>query len=694
MSLLREAAGGLSTVTPSEAPLTESPGEALPMSQEDLPPPNISMQDVSLVRGVVSSGGGGGSPYTGRGHSVRHYVTDQLRVSGVSYEPSLPPLSALSPTSFLFPSSDSGFVSLYSSSASLSSRPPSCAASSASASFYTSSFTPLSSYSSASSFSLPPLSSVLSPAVGVSAPPPPSGFPPLPPGFPHHSSSSSLVSSSFSTPLSLSSSSLSSSSFLPSSVSSSSAPVSSSPLVSSASSSSFSSLDYASYKAHVLGISDEYLSLARWYVSVGGSDFFSFISSHCPHLSADVAKDFASGSSVLLSTLRSSSASVSGPPGALPSSLFSSAVPPGGGVSSGVPRGVAVAPAAPVSSAGFLSSFLSVFDSRADPTPLLAPPLSSSSFTVAFWGCFGFCCGCGSCPLSGVPPPPPAAPLGSSFSSAAPGPSFAPSRPDPSFPDDSAFDPDFADPSAQGPEPPLAPPVPNSVHAEIRRIYSYVVDLFPQAVGSPSAPPPPRALFEDFFVASSSSSPHQPVFLDWFARVRMALSEADARLASLLASGRPDTSLLPQRMSQYAVDGDFASSSAVPVNPSLLSMFERSLRPSLQLGISLREAVLMESSSRFHSEALSHSLWLLSALLAFVRLQGFSPSDASLFNTLVTSLSKCLAHQASLSASLTVFLGLKRHNFYLSHLTAYFSEANKRAMLAAPVVCASSLFAE
>ena len=185
VSLLREAAGGLSAVTPSEAPLTESPGEMLPMTQEDLPPPNVSVHDVSLVRGVVSSGG---SPFPGCGRSVRHDVTDQLRVSGVSYESSLPPLSALSPTSFLFPSSDSGFVSLYSS-ASPSSHPTSCVAPSASSSFYASSFTPLSSSGSASSFSLPPLSypprpSVLSPAVGVSAPPPP--------GFPPHPSSSSL----------------------------------------------------------------------------------------------------------------------------------------------------------------------------------------------------------------------------------------------------------------------------------------------------------------------------------------------------------------------------------------------------------------------------------------------------------------------------------------------------------------------
>ena len=65
---------------------------------------------------------------------------------------------------------------------------------------------------------------------------------------------------------------------------------------------------------------------------------------------------------------------------------------------------------------------------------------------------------------------------------------------------------------------------------------------------------------------ASPSSPHLPVFLDWFAHVRMSLSEADARLAS----GRPDSSLLPQSMSQYSVHGDFASSSAVPVSPSLL----------------------------------------------------------------------------------------------------------------------------
>ena len=38
--------------------------------------------------------------------------------------------------------------------------------------------------------------------------------------------------------------------------------------------------------------------------------------------------------------------------------------------------------------------------------------------------------------------------------------------------------------------------------------------------------------------------------------------------------------------------------------------------------------------------------------------------------------------------------GLKRHQFYLSHLPAYFTDVHKRAMMAAPLVCADSLFLE
>ena len=158
---------------------------------------------------------------------------------------------------------------------------------------------------------------------------------------------------------------------------------------------------------------------------------------------------------------------------------------------------------------------------------------------------------------------------------------------------------------------------------------SYVIDLFPQAAGSPSVPPPPRAVFEDFF--GQSSLPRQLIHFNWFERVRTALSDADARLASFLAAGRSHFSFLPSRSPTCAVHSDFAQGCASPVNPSLLSLFECPLRPSHHLGLNIREAAALESSFRTHSEALSHSMWLLSRLLAFVWLQGFALEDAVLF---------------------------------------------------------------
>ena len=316
-----------------------------------------------------------------------------------------------------------------------------------------------------------------------------------------------------------------------------------------------------------------------------------------------------------------------------------------------------------------------------------------------------------SVPVSSAPPPP-------GFSGPPPG--FSSSSF--SFPDSSVPPPDPSASFAFGPSEDLpedSPPdavhrvlnpgasvaFPDSVRSEFRKMMSFIMDLFQQVAGSPSVLPPPRALFEDFFSSPTPPPPppppppSPPIFLNWFGRVRSALEEADSHLASFIASGRVDFLFLSLRSSTYAVHGDFAlggggGGGAAPVNPSLLSLFERRLKPSNHVGMSIREAAALEASLRSQLEALSHSMWVLSALLVFVRLQNFAPEDSSLFNTLVTSLSQSFVHQASLTATHTAFVGLKRHAFYLSHLPAYFSDVNKRSMLSSLIALASSLFSD
>ena len=326
-----EATGGLQSVTPFEAPMMESPGVVLPTTQVDLPPPHT----VS-VPFVDSSGLSNlGCPIiscVGLPINVSR-GTDQLRVVNISSANVATVASVFSPGSLLFPFSDSGFASLSTSSSSrpfaLPPPPPlsssvalssSSVSASASSSFssslpfspslppppsfpsslpptpsFPSQLAPLppsSSFPSSSSFSA---SAALLPPPGFPPLPPPPGFAPLPPLL-----SPPLSSSSF--PLASAFPSLSSS--LPPHCVSFSAGVSPPVLSASSASSSFPSMDFASYQASMLGLSQDYQSLARWYSLSGGSDFRAYLSAFYPHLSSDASRDFSSGSSVFFSALR------------------------------------------------------------------------------------------------------------------------------------------------------------------------------------------------------------------------------------------------------------------------------------------------------------------------------------------------------------------------------------------------------
>ena len=357
-------------------------------------------------------------------------------------------------------------------------------------------------------------------------------------------------------------------------------------------------MNFASVQARKLGLSSEYQPLACWYFQSGGSDFHSYVASFFPHLSADASRDFFSGSSLFLSALcslafapphssgapvfpplsaplpsappsasamapvtfrpRSFSSTYSAPPSAPPLGFSTPSVRPPPGFSTpsaslfpsfapSVPHsdpspapsapsafsfrhpapifpafpGVAAsavpvtAPAVPMAAPAVPAAASSLFRPFADSGPL-EPPVSSSApafVTSAVVPGVAF----------GVPPVPPWYPMHSTPSAFV----FSSSE--------DHFDPNFPDAVPRDPDVPVPPPVPDSFRTEMRRMYAYLVDLFPQVAGSPSIDPPPRALFEEFF--THVVTPQQSIYLNWFARVRTALSEANSRLASFLASG-------------------------------------------------------------------------------------------------------------------------------------------------------------
>ena len=271
-------------------------------------------------------------------------------------------------------------------------------------------------------------------------------------------------------------------------------------------------------------------------------DFPACLSSHFPHFYSDFRLDFSSGSSHFLSAL----ASAPPPPVFVP---FSAPLP------SSLPRSSALPSSAlPLSSAPFPSSAFPFSVRPGSPVPAsapsvpLAPSLShppgfspsipSSSVrphaALLAGSLLGVLVSSGvgvaarfAVPAAAIVSTPslfrpfasdPSAPLSSSSappssmaSSALPFSASALYPPVPSSVDPSAAfvfgasEDSPPDAVPRGLDPGLAA-VPESVRSEFRRMMGFIVDLFPQAAGSPSMSPTPRALFEDSFLLFYSSS--------------------------------------------------------------------------------------------------------------------------------------------------------------------------------------------
>ena len=342
----------------------------------------------------------------------------------------------------------------------------------------------------------------------------------------------------------------------------------------------------------------------RWFCAFlggGGDAFPASLSVHFPHLYSDFRLDFSSGSSRFLAALSSAPP----PPASSSSSALSSFrhLAPRFAASATLPTfsGFSVSafapssrfPAPPVAPLSSASTFPSHPVSSLSQAPSLATALSLP-FGVSRFAPVGApglpqvtslpgVPGSSGVTLASAVPVRPSAPAPSLFcpfalvsSSSVPvssAPHSVASSGHPTFSSSFAFDSSSAppDPSSSfsfglsDDLPEDAPPdvlprvfdpvsasaLPGSARSEFRRMMSFIVDLFPQAAGSPSVPPPPppRALFEDFFSSSVPPPLPPPIFLYWFERIRSALADADSCLASFVASGRGDYLFLPSRSS-------------------------------------------------------------------------------------------------------------------------------------------------
>ena len=203
---------------------------------------------------------------------------------------------------------------------------------------------------------------------------------------------------------------------------------------------------------------------------------------------------------------------------------------------------------------------------------------------------------------------------------------------------------------------------------------------------------PPRCGFEAWFGKPEATASKQRFRL--YPRVAEVQSEVAARSQSLARRTKPLSHVIPSRASQYALADDPVFASSLPVNPSFAQLAGARAVGSRRCGsITFSEMERLERLFQNQLEVTSSSLWLMSGILAMLKRDDFQPSDSTLFNSALSSVSAALSRQARTAAAGSGFMRAKRRESLLAHTTLPVPEVQRRSLTVA-AGSANALFNE
>ena len=130
-------------------------------------------------------------------------------------------------------------------------------------------------------------------------------------------------------------------------------------------------------------------------------------------------------------------------------------------------------------------------------------------------------------------------------------------------------------------------------------------------------------------------------------------------------------------------DQDFCNARFVNLDFARISNSKTILKTRLS-SVKLADLERIERASRTVLAGDSQCFWLLSSLLVQLKDDGYRPSDPTLFDKNISSLSAALATQTTMAAGVTDFIMSKRLESYFAHASCTLAESQKRELLVAP----------
>ena len=228
--------------------------------------------------------------------------------------------------------------------------------------------------------------------------------------------------------------------------------------------------------------------------------------------------------------------------------------------------------------------------------------------------------------------------------------------------DDDRIDDDDDDDDLEDREQAAEPPLDRAFAWLVEFIYG----RFPHSKPQSATPSAPRCEYESYFAVNDPPEPAQK-FMRLYPRVSEIQFSVHDYAANLSRESRPLFRVLPSRWHSVSVgDGpDFCKQRFLNSDFSRICR-SRSVSKSRMASVSLADLERLDRVARMILAGDSQCFWFLSALLVQLKEDGYQPSNPSLFDKSISSLSSASATQTNASACLSEFVTTKRQESYLS----------------------------
>ena len=222
----------------------------------------------------------------------------------------------------------------------------------------------------------------------------------------------------------------------------------------------------------------------------------------------------------------------------------------------------------------------------------------------------------------------------------------------------------------------------------LRRVLHMIFALCPDAAPQSDSKPAKSCNYEGMFGEPKQAKEDLNPML--FHRVGEILVEVGKHFQSFSESGKSLQHSLPNRRRSYATADAPSLANPVKANSSVPRLVG-SVAASKGLNCNYGEISKLEGVAKQGLEAQSLAFWCFSALLKWIKNEGFKPGEPQFFEELIQAFSLAMVNATSSMASISTFCHAKRREGILSHFPPHIGDHFK-ALLQASSFAGEFLF--